>query len=882
MDNSTLVQPSTPSPSSSSPRHSARRRRGERPDARPEVHPQVRPEPRPDAQPQPRPDAQPMRRIIVTGYPNYTQPQDLLDAFSPFGVVRIDKCNAWMATLSFVRAEAAAAAAGAARLHIYGHYLTVRPYSSKLATELSQPTTPKRDFPMSKQKGIIVEPKKINLTGDFHSQLDNILSAVRLTQEDVKCLGLLYTDLESALQSLWPGCKAVPFGSITTGLGIKTSDADCFINIPAQFRAPHCNYVNKAKRLLMNYGGSFAEILAIPRANTPIVKFYHTRTHTNCDVTFKTPLGAQNSRLIAFLLHSDPRLLPMAVLIKYWAKVHDLTGTGKLTNYALTMMIIFYLQQPPHSILPPVAWLQRDQAHAYIVDHWNTGFMNNPALLPAHSNTSSIAELLGGFFEYYSLFNFEEMAICTYLGVPVKKELFKETASMPDEFDRYKKNVLNNYVMPIRNQTAFVVQDPFEQCHNVASTVTGKLAVDIKTYFKFCANAYEKEKLNSCQDFLKIILLQRPKLIRGKTHPEFRVNLFPRMINPIISYDWKSVVRDMVKEIFENMLKIQLGKIEEKVNPDTRKEKEKYSGTLTKPIWKRKVFTKLYNVMNMSFEEKQARITQEIINTDKQDINIPFQLTLTFCHDPKSAVISVRLGSGDLDAFREFGKFFISVTQNWLTELLKPFSMPNCKDTATKIAETMEDNNENGMDSDDDDDSEIVLVPKSDTSAATTPTDDVERTSTSAEQTVGQTDTAVNSLGQTLESTSLIETKKTNAMLTVIEGIVHKSPEILTNHTNNVLMKYSEIVTDSTDLNVTKKPAILTNNTAETSSKKAETLTKNVENFFKNAESLLASDALSASATGVPQPARADVTPPARAGDVTQLARSTDVTCQTK
>ena len=45
----------------------------------------------------------------------------------------------------------------------------------------------------------------IDLKGDFHSQLDSILSAVRLTQEDVKCLSQLYTDLEIALQAQWPG-----------------------------------------------------------------------------------------------------------------------------------------------------------------------------------------------------------------------------------------------------------------------------------------------------------------------------------------------------------------------------------------------------------------------------------------------------------------------------------------------------------------------------------------------------------------------------------------------------------------------------------------------------------------------------------------------------
>lgn len=94
--------------------------------------------------------------VSPAGYPNYTQPQDLLEVFTKFGNVRIDKCNSWSSTLTFSsETDAAAAVAAHKRLHIYGHYLAVRNYSAKLANEMNnpQPTTPKREFPMSKQKG---------------------------------------------------------------------------------------------------------------------------------------------------------------------------------------------------------------------------------------------------------------------------------------------------------------------------------------------------------------------------------------------------------------------------------------------------------------------------------------------------------------------------------------------------------------------------------------------------------------------------------------------------------------------------------------------------------------------------------------------------------
>ncbi|CAK1582445.1 unnamed protein product, partial [Parnassius mnemosyne] len=505
-------------------------------------------------------------KVQISGYPPYTQPQDILKAFSPYGNVTIDKLTNKLATLNFANEEdAKAAIQDSKKINVYGEFLTVKPFQGN---SQSEPSTPKRNFTRTKQKGVIVDPHRIDLSGDFHEQLDNIMAAVRLTQEEVTKLSTLYTDLEEILQQLWPGCMAIPFGSITTGLGIKTSDADCYVDIPNEFRNPHVSYVNKAKRILQGYPHLFAELIAIPRAHTPIVKFFHIPTETNCDLTFKTPLGMQNSRLIAFLLHADPRFIPMAVVIKYWAKIHGFSGTGKLTNYALTMLIIFYLQLDPISILPSVQWLQKDPGDDHIIDFWNTGFMKQPDLLPKSSNTSSISELLGGFFEFYSTFNFDEMVVCPYIGQPIKKEAFKDPNLLPNEFERYKQNIARHITPPLRFTTSICVQDPIELCHNVASAITSKLAEEIKSYFKFAANAYEKEKLNGCKDFLKIILFHKPKLVRTKPILEYRTNISPRDLNGIVNDDWKSVVGEIVKVIFEQILLVKLTKVEEKVNPD--------------------------------------------------------------------------------------------------------------------------------------------------------------------------------------------------------------------------------------------------------------------------------------------------------------------------
>ncbi|XP_059062911.1 speckle targeted PIP5K1A-regulated poly(A) polymerase-like [Achroia grisella] len=638
--------------------------------------------------------------VLVSGYPAYTQPQDLGRTFTQFGKVKIDKINQKFATLSFSNSmEAKSAIKESKRITIYGSFLTVQPHSAvAVENHNRQNNNRKREFPRSKEKGVIIHPKDIDLSGDFSQQVDNILLAIRLTQEEVLRISLLYSDLESALQTEWPGCAAIPFGSIPTGLGIKTSDADCFVKVPPQYRIPNVNFVNKATRILRQYPQIFSEILSIPRANTPIVKFFHNPTSTNCDVSFKTELGARNSVLINFLLRTDPRLIPMAVLIKYWARVHEVSGSGKVTNYALTMLIVFYLQQCTNPILPSIMWLQQDPKNDYIVDHWNTGFMSQLDGLPKSSNRSSISELIGGFFEYYAGFNFEEMVICPYLGEPVKKDLFKDPNNLPKGFERYRDNIKNQNTPGLRFTTSWCAQDPFEQCHNIASPVSSRHASNIKEYFRFASSAYIKDKPNKCENFLKMILLEKPKISKERGHPEFRSNLFPKFINNIIDPDWKSVVRNIILLIFESMLKIKLGKVEEKVNPDSKKEKEKYMGEVTKPIWKRKQASKMPGIMNLDLQQQQARITEEILKSELEQISIQFQMIMTYCHNPKRAVVSIKLNNGNIGTFKEFGKFFVSVLQSWFTHLLAPYTRSCNNDTAAKIAETIKflDSNRDG------------------------------------------------------------------------------------------------------------------------------------------------------------------------------------------
>ncbi|XP_026752757.2 terminal uridylyltransferase Tailor-like [Galleria mellonella] len=347
----------------------------------------------------------------------------------------------------------------------------------------------------------ILDTSLLKLDGDFNAQVDYILRNVRLSRAEVENLRWLFSDLEQTLQRAWPGCLVMPFGSIVTGLGIKTSDADCYVSIPNHLQVPGDKYVMQAKYTLMKYSSNFRELFAITEAKVPIVKCYHVPTNCHCDVSFTSISGIRNSQLISLLLHTDTKTLPLAVLIKYWSKVHDLTGTNKLPNYTLTMMVIFYLQQL--KVLPSVIQLQTNK-ETIMVDGWNTSF--NWDLNFESTNNMSLYKLLGGFFEYYNNFDFKQNIVSPYLGTPLSVESFKEIRTVPKQFVLYKQNVINGVCKPFNVKATICIQDPFDHSRNTSGGVYRRMADSFLSQLKYAAVVYKECSENK---FLEAILVKK-------------------------------------------------------------------------------------------------------------------------------------------------------------------------------------------------------------------------------------------------------------------------------------------------------------------------------------------------------------------------------------
>ncbi|XP_038212392.1 poly(A) RNA polymerase, mitochondrial isoform X2 [Zerene cesonia] len=319
----------------------------------------------------------------------------------------------------------------------------------------------------------ILNTSGINFEGDFITQVNNILQYIRMS------------------------CQFEVFGSVVTGLALKNSDLDLLCHLRPWFNQPRAVYVIQARKILKSYSTRFRNVLAITKAKVPIVKFYHIPTQRRCDLSFSGPLAAHNSQLLEYYMLSDERVLQLALIVKYWSKIHHFTGENLMPNYCLTLLVVFYLQQK-NILCPFISLQQKDDVR--IVDVWNTAFTRIPNKC---DTTESLYSLLGGFFKYYHNLKFDQCVISLYTGRLIEREKFSDIQSVPQEYESYCANVRSELCQPIRLDTCMCVQDPITHSRNCAVAVHPKLAERIIDLFKNAVDLYDKESSNN---FLRNLL----------------------------------------------------------------------------------------------------------------------------------------------------------------------------------------------------------------------------------------------------------------------------------------------------------------------------------------------------------------------------------------
>lgn len=416
----------------------------------------------------------------------------------------------------------------------------------------------------------------------FDSQLIAFLNAIQLSDVEIETeYGSICTSLDQIFKTVFPNCKTHRFGSTLTGLGFKKCDLDVYMDIgepiseneaaPLHTWTPN-RIFRYTKNLMYKKDSIFTKIVPIPKAKTPIIKFCHAPTNISCDISFKNGLGVYNSYLIKYYLSLDVRLRPMMMIIKYWARHFEISGMGKLSNYALVMLIIFYLQQPTVNIVPPIIDLQQS-CEPVIVEDWQVNFNENTTFLPTN-NDSTIPELLRGFFEFYASFEFGTKVICPLDGMAYSKVAFIEVDKLPDCMIRYKEYMKRKEAAASLNTHKHMcLQDPIELSHNIISSLSQRAVESFQKHCAVAADVCSSTMKNDYKNLLSTLFTTIPKIKQEANVKfiipvgrSFKVGLPDDfdLRNDIddkeqfIRENWYFMIYSLLKDIFEKILKLQV------------------------------------------------------------------------------------------------------------------------------------------------------------------------------------------------------------------------------------------------------------------------------------------------------------------------------------
>jgi terminal uridylyltransferase len=265
-----------------------------------------------------------------------------------------------------------------------------------------------------------------------------------------------------------------------------------------------------------------------------------------CDINFSAHLALQNTLLLRCYSHTDPRVRPMVLFVKYWAKVRGINSgyRGTLSSYGYVLMVLHYLVNIAHPFVcpnlqhltqPPSPNLSRHEIEQTVKCKGNNvQFWRNEDEIKKlaaenllNQNKESVGSLLRGFFEYYSQKNImstvphmgfewgrDVLSLRTPGGLLTKQEKGwteartvlqyqpatlpspgdspslpgeeqgQVTGAIPDNTQKANTGPKAGDFKEVRHRFLFAIEDPFELEHNVARTVAHSGIVLIRDEFR--------------------------------------------------------------------------------------------------------------------------------------------------------------------------------------------------------------------------------------------------------------------------------------------------------------------------------------------------------------------------------------------------------------
>nr|XP_056709005.1 speckle targeted PIP5K1A-regulated poly(A) polymerase [Euleptes europaea] len=456
---------------------------------------------------------QELRSVFVSGFRKGTPASELSDYFQTYGEVInvvMDKDKGVYAIVELQDKEVLEKVLAQPQHSLGGQKLRVKPREKKDFKY----TQPRKQGSAKREQ---LSPKKLAQelcqADDVDAQMSLLVQQFEFSEGERRLRDLLVTLFQEVFLEFFPGSAILPFGSSVNGFDVSGCDLDLFLDLektkkfqasakspiePLDGVSPEVDSHSEDSILsdIDLASASVPEVLelvatvlrkcvpgvhhvqVVPNARCPVVKFCHKESGLRGDISIDNKLALRNTCFLQLCTEADERVRPLVYAVRHWAKQQVLAGNPfgggpLLNNYALTLLVLFFLQTRSPPVLPTVARLKElsEDEEQTVVDGWDCGFPKDSAQLEPSCNTENLCTLLAEFFRVFGDYDFVGCVISLREGqpLPVPSILVSEASS------KLKLGPLN-------------LQDPFELSHNVAANVNEKTALR----FRRCCQAAAK------------------------------------------------------------------------------------------------------------------------------------------------------------------------------------------------------------------------------------------------------------------------------------------------------------------------------------------------------------------------------------------------------
>ncbi|XP_055513235.1 speckle targeted PIP5K1A-regulated poly(A) polymerase [Leucoraja erinacea] len=364
---------------------------------------------------------------------------------------------------------------------------------------------------------------------DVDEQLKKLLEIFEFTDNERMLRKLIVSLLQEVFSEFFPGCKILPFGSSVNAFDIHGCDMDLFLDLEnTKTYQANANAAVETegdtdiKRETQSESESEESILsdidlktsttpeilelvatvlqkcvpgvhkvqAVTTARLPVVKFIHKESGLQGDISINNRLAVRNTMFLQLCASLDPRVRPLVYAIRHWAKLKHLAGNpfgggSLMNNYAVTLLVVFFLQNRTPPILPTVNHLKEHagEEDQCIIDGWDCSFPSDRSKIEVDTNTETLCVLLAEFYKFYAEFDYAGTVISLKDG---KVHVVTDFIG-PDSDKKIRLGPIN-------------IQDPFELSHNVSGNINERTAQRFKRQLdeacKYCRSLQYQRKSN--------------------------------------------------------------------------------------------------------------------------------------------------------------------------------------------------------------------------------------------------------------------------------------------------------------------------------------------------------------------------------------------------